>query len=917
MLFAAAMPEGVTVMRRTSIIRMFVPAASAFALALAACCGALAQTLLPDPDLGLMVDGGTVSAIAVQPDGKIVIGGTFDRVNGVPRHNLARLNADRTLDTTWDPNPNNSAVNVIAIAGTTVYVGGNFSSIGGSLRNILAALDGTTGLATAWNPNPIADVRAIVPAGPVVYVGGLFVNIGGQPRNRIAAIDAATGLATAWNPNADSAVFALALSGTTLYAGGAFSNIGGASRFSGAALDTTVNTNNALAWNPSSNNSILHLQLGAGVVYASGNFSNIGTQTRNDFAALDATTGTATAFDATPNGSVAAMALVGSTLYVGGDFSQMGGAPRLNIAALDASTGLATTWAPDANENVQALAPAGSAIWAGGDFYEIGGVAAMQVALLDTATGLPVAGFHPSAGTIGYATAAFAQTDGKVLVGFGQFRWAGKAGLARNNLLRLNADGTLDTAFDPMPIDPPPSIMEFAQSGSTLYVGGSFPAIGGQPRNNLAALDVATGNATSWNPDCNGFVRTISLSGSTLYIGGDFTHVGGQDRQYAAAIDTVSGNATAWNPGPDNGVERLQATPTTIYAGGFFGNIGGQPRSRVAELDNNAGNATSWNPVAFNGSVTSFVLTPSIVYVGGSFDNIGGQPRKSIAALDRTTGLATPWDPNPLPMFGNEVTAINLSGTKLYVGGAFTTIGGQTRGHFASLDLATGNATSWNPTVAGSAVTSIAVTGQGVFGVGGVLTVLGQVRDGPFAVTPDIAVAPVLASVASRKVHGAAGPFDLPLSTVVPPVVNHNPTTEPRLGPAQTIVFTFDKPVNAANVNVSEGTAIAAAPTFSGNEVVVGLTGVTNQQYVTVDLTSVGSTDGGSGGAGSVRIGFLAGDVNQTRVVTVADLGIVNAQLAQPVTTANFTKDVNASGSVTVADKGITNANLTKALAAP
>ena len=44
---------------------------------------------------------------------------------------------------------------------------------------------------------------------------------------------------------------------------------------------------------------------------------------------------------------------------------------------------------------------------------------------------------------------------------------------------------------------------------------------------------------------------------------------------------------------------------------------------------------------------------------------------------------------------------------------------------------------------------------------------------------------------------------------------------------------------------------------------------------------------------------------------------MVNAQLSQPVTAANYLKDVNASGTLTLADKGITNANLTKALPAP
>jgi hypothetical protein len=174
------------------------------------------------------------------------------------------------------------------------------------------------------------------------------------------------------------------------------------------------------------------------------------------------------------------------------------------------------------------------------------------------------------------------------------------------------------------------------------------------------------------------------------------------------------------------------------------------------------------------------------------------------------------------------------------------------------------------------------------------------------------AAPPALLSAVSRKVHGAAGTFDLGL-TLAPT----SPTTEPRQGPAQMIVLTFDKEISSAAPAITEGAVTSATLSFDGNSVIFGLSGVTNQQYVTVSLTNVTSFDGGTGGSGSARVGFLLGDVNQSRVVSIADLGLVNAQLSQPVTVANYLKDVNASGTLTLADKGVTNANLTKALPAP
>jgi hypothetical protein len=174
-----------------------------------------------------------------------------------------------------------------------------------------------------------------------------------------------------------------------------------------------------------------------------------------------------------------------------------------------------------------------------------------------------------------------------------------------------------------------------------------------------------------------------------------------------------------------------------------------------------------------------------------------------------------------------------------------------------------------------------------------------------------IAGPPALQSAVSRKVHGAAGTYDLTLSLGA-----MDPTTEPRQSSTATIVMTFEVPIVSADIAVTEGAATAGAPTFSGNDVIVPLTGVVDQQYLTITASNVASALN-TGGSGSIRVGFLVGDVNQSRVVSVADLGLVNAQLSQVVTAANFLKDVNATGTLTVADKGITNANLTRNLPPP
>lgn len=152
-----------------------------------------------------------------------------------------------------------------------------------------------------------------------------------------------------------------------------------------------------------------------------------------------------------------------------------------------------------------------------------------------------------------------------------------------------------------------------------------------------------------------------------------------------------------------------------------------------------------------------------------------------------------------------------------------------------------------------------------------------------------------LVTVVSRKTHGTVCDFDLPIDTTQ--LITGNVTVEPReIGSGHAIVFQFNGPVSTAgNVSVTTG---AATATFFGNEVLVNLTNVPETQRVTITLTNVN----GSVNPSPVSLGFLVGDVNNTRSVNASDISGVKARSGQTATGANFKFDVNTSGAVNFSD---------------
>lgn len=122
-----------------------------------------------------IVTGGEVLSLAIQSDGKIVLAGSFLTVASATRNRVARLNADGSLDTTFNPSANNQvyATAVNPFTGD-VALGGIFTTMASVTRNNAAVVD-STGSLLAINPNFSQTVNAIAydGTGRLLFAGGL------------------------------------------------------------------------------------------------------------------------------------------------------------------------------------------------------------------------------------------------------------------------------------------------------------------------------------------------------------------------------------------------------------------------------------------------------------------------------------------------------------------------------------------------------------------------------------------------------------------------------------------------------------------------------------------------------------------------------------------------------------------------
>ncbi len=658
----------------------------------------------------------TVNDIAIQPDGRILIGGGFFTINGTGRVRIARLNMDGSLDTSFNPGTGASnAVSALAIQPDgRILIGGSFSVYNGTTRNSIARLNADGSLDTTFNVGTGANNAVFAIAIQVdgrIVIGGQFTSFNGTARNRITGLNADGSLDATFNvgTGAGNAVnaFAVQPDGRILM-GGVFTTYNGTTRNFIARLNTDGSLDTTFDPGTGTNSTVVALVIQTdGRIVIGGVFTTYNGTARNRIARVNADGSLDSAFNpgtGVPNQVQAVAAQTDGRILLGGFFALYNGTQRISVARANADGSLDTSFdAPTGSggdANSVALQSDGRFV-IGGDFGGVNGATRRGVGRIN-ADGSIDSSFNPGTGADSSVFAIALQSDSRILIGgfFNTFN-----GTTRNRIARLNSDGSLDTTFN-IGTGANSAVRAIAvQPDGRIVIGGQFTSYNGTARNNIARLNADGSLDTTFNvgTGANNTLHAIALqSDGGIVIGGAFTNYNGTARNRIARLNSDGSLDTIFNPG--TGADSLvQAfafqSDGRLLIGGSFTNYNGTARNRIARLNSDSSlDASFTSGTGASAPVFSLALqTDGRVVIAGQFATFNSLSRSAIARLNADGSLDTSFDPGTGAVT-NIVNAVLVQPDgQIVIGGEFSTYDGVPR--FGLARIQPGDVIIWNGSV--------------------------------------------------------------------------------------------------------------------------------------------------------------------------------------------------------------------------
>jgi uncharacterized delta-60 repeat protein len=662
------------------------------------------------------VAGGATPAVyslAVQTDGKVLVGGLFTTVAGQARMNLARLNPEGTLDPTFTATANNHVYGLALQADGKVLAGGQFFQLGGQQRSYVGRLN---------NTDPA--IQALSDDGATIT----WLRGGTSPEVWRTTFDVSTNL-TNWTYLGEGLripggwqLTGLALPGEGrirargFARGGGFNGsswfaetVGGPCAFQSQPSSRTNNAGTIASFTTAVSGSppISYQWWKDGSPLTDGGFiSGAQTATLNLAGVLGADTGAYSVIAGNSFGSVTSVLamlkvidpITTTTFYT--NYADAGDTVTVTITAAGTPP-LNYQWRKDGTNLPGAMAT--SLTLSNVQRADIGtysvtvtnvfGATTSNRMVLDVNLALLDQGFPVFDGAI-YGVAE--QPDGKLLVG-GNFSTVD--GQPRPCLARFNSDGTLDTTFDPgtnFGINSWIYALSMQADGKVVAGGGFSLTQNSQTRFNLVRVSRDGVLDPSFNPDPSNVVLTLAeQDDGKIVAGGSFSTLNGQPRSYLGRLNSDGTLDTNFHPSVDYQVRSVLIQPDgKILVAGGYTYLAGQWRQGIGRL-NSDGTAdasfqspgTDFYYPGANQPVNCLALqADGKILLGGDFTILGGPTRKYIGRLHSNGILDTSF--NPAADYGGNGSVYSLAvqaDGKILVGGKFTSIGGKQRSYLARL----------------------------------------------------------------------------------------------------------------------------------------------------------------------------------------------------------------------------------------
>ena len=623
---------------------------------------------------------GAVSCMAVQKDGKILIGGDFTSYNGNTCGNIIRLNIDGTPDPSFNEGQAGADGKVSAILpaeGGSIVIGGDFTSYNGRPCGRIARLyaDGSpdlsfnAGLAGADNSVNCLGVQS----DGLIIAAGRFGSYNGSPCSAVIRIESDGSQDISFNHNGtgpDNAVEALAVErDDRIMLGGRFTAYNdircnfitrldrdgdvdrkfnsakpeeygmmspGASQSAPAGADNTVYT-------------IAVDNDGSALI--GGDFTSYNGKARGRFARLNSDGTLDESFDAAGTGAdgrvCGAGVLSDGSLIVGGRFTHYDGAASNCIARLRSDGSVDSSFrssGPGAEGSVNGIAIVeDDRIIAAGSFNSFNSSRRL-IKLSQDGTADP--SFKTGAGADSDILSSAAQADGSILIAG---RLTAFNGVPCGHIARIGSDGAVDGTFNPGGAGADGDVYTVKVLGSgMILIGGPFTSYNGVHCGHIARLDAEGNLDATFNAGRSGaggpgsYIGTIAPAyDGEMMIGGRFSAYNGLTCGNIARLNADGTPNLLFNNGKEgfnNDVYSIALTDGgRIIAGGAFTSYGGAICNYMTRLEGDGRLDPSFN--RDGAGPDNIVVTLSRSYdgrlmAGGAFTSYNDTPCGRIVLLN-------------------------------------------------------------------------------------------------------------------------------------------------------------------------------------------------------------------------------------------------------------------------------------------